>query len=133
MLDDVLSSLNEDIEEDLSGADYAQLQIGTRDWTVDTIIGQVLQENIDVNPHFQRRNAWNDAKRSRFLESLILGVPIPQLVLAERREPGRRGTFIVIDGKQRLMTLAGLRDERYSFWNNREFVKLKTSCYRSTA
>jgi len=124
MLDETLTSLNEDIEEDLSGADYANLQIGTRDWTVDTIISQVLQQNIDVSPHFQRRNAWNDAKRSRFIESLILGVPIPQLVLAEKRASGSRGTFIVIDGKQRLTTLAGLRDMDYDFWNRREFSKL---------
>src|SRR5262249_46002131 len=32
-----------------------------------------------------------------------LGLPIPQLVLAER--PGRKGAFLVIDGKQRLLTL----------------------------
>jgi hypothetical protein len=42
-------------------------------------------------------------RKSRFIESLILGLPIPQLVLAENR--GKKGTFIVIDGKQRLLTL----------------------------
>ncbi len=122
--EDLLVDLNEGIEEDLAGADYTVLQIGTRDWTVDTIIQQVIAGNIDVNPSFQRRNAWNDAKRSRFLESLILGVPIPQLVLAEKPGADARGTFYVIDGKQRLTTIAGLRDRRYDFWTGRRFARL---------
>lgn len=41
-------------------------------------------------------------RRSRLIESFILGFPVPQLVLAEN--PRQRGTFIVIDGKQRLLT-----------------------------
>jgi hypothetical protein len=77
----------------------------SRDWTVGTILAQIEQGNIDLNPNFQRRNAWNDEKRSRLIESLIIGVPIPEIVLAEDRE--RRKSFIVIDGKQRLLSILG--------------------------
>lgn len=56
-----------------------------------------------MNPKFQRRDAWNVRRKSLFIESLILGLPIPQLVLAEKRD--QRSRFIVLDGKQRLLSV----------------------------
>jgi hypothetical protein len=50
------------------------------------------------------------------IESFILGFPIPQLVLAEN--PRRKRSFIVIDGRQRLMTIAGLYLREFrDYWN----------------
>ena len=112
----VLSDQLDDVElwnrEDASelerpkGLKKYQIVVASRDWTVETIVRQVEQEHIDLDPAFQRRNAWRDHRRSRLIESFILGFPVPQLVLAEN--PRRRSTFVVIDGKQRLMTIASL-------------------------
>lgn len=73
------------------------------DWTAETMMSQLARENIDLDPSFQRRSAWTDKKQSLFIESLILGLPIPQLILAEAK--GKKGSFIVIDGKQRLLSI----------------------------
>ena len=73
------------------------------DWTAETILSQLARGNIELNPRFQRRDAWTPIRKARFIESLFLGLPIPQLVLAEH--PGRRGTYLVLDGKQRLLSL----------------------------
>ncbi len=73
------------------------------DWTAETILSQVGKGNILLNPRFQRRETWDDERKSRFIESLVLGLPVPQLVLAEVR--GLRGKYLVIDGKQRLLAL----------------------------
>lgn len=56
-----------------------------------------------MNPRFQRRDAWKIDRKSRFIESLIVGLPIPQIVLAESKQD--RGKFIVLDGKQRLLAI----------------------------
>ena len=92
-------------EEDLAkGASrYSEAVVTSTDWTVDTIGAQLEEGSIDLAPIFQRRNAWRDDRKSRFIESLFLGLPIPEIVLAER--PKARGTFLVLDGKQRLLTL----------------------------
>jgi hypothetical protein len=82
---------------------FSQAVLWASDWTVETILSQLGRGNIEMNPRFQRRDAWNKPAKSRFVESLILGLPIPQIVLAERRD--RRGQYIVLDGKQRLLTL----------------------------
>ena len=74
------------------------------DWTAATLIDQLRRKNIQLDPDFQRREAWTNKRKSQFIESLVLGLPVPQLVLAEHES--KKGRFIVIDGKQRLLTLA---------------------------
>lgn len=66
-------------------------------------MSQINKGNIELNPIFQRRDAWTIQRKSAFIESLVLGLPVPQIVLAERRDA--RGRYIVIDGKQRLLSL----------------------------
>jgi hypothetical protein len=77
--------------------------IASSDWTAETIIGQLRKGNIDLDPSFQRREAWKDDRKSKFIESLMLDMPTPQIILAERKDS--RGKYLVIDGKQRLLTL----------------------------
>ena len=94
-------------DADLTGVTAASLSsavVWGTDWTAATIVDQLRRETIYLDPAFQRRDAWTDERKSRFIESLILGLPIPQLVLAERKRA--KGKFIVIDGKQRLLSLA---------------------------
>lgn len=79
--------------------------LASSDWTADTMLSQIAKDNIYLDPLFQRRAVWRSEKRSRFIESLILGVPVPQLVLASRDRQSQGSSFIVIDGKQRLLTL----------------------------
>lgn len=110
----------EDAEELRGGADQEtppKLVVFSRDWTVETIVRQIEQGNIDLDPDFQRRNAWQDDRRSRLIESFVLNFPVPQIVLAEH--PEQKKSFIVIDGKQRLMTIAGFYLERFrGYWNS---------------
>lgn len=74
------------------------------DWTAFTVVDQIKRGIIDLNPKFQRRQAWSITKRSELVFSLLTNIPIPQIVLAEN--PQQKGKYIVIDGKQRLMSLA---------------------------
>src|SRR2546428_10776086 len=125
-LDEVELWNREDAEEleRPAAATSRKITVSSRDWTVETILRQIEQENIDLDPAFQRRNAWRDHRRSRLIESFVLGFPVPQIVLAEN--PRRSGSFIVIDGKQRLMTIAGLYLSSYrDYWNQPKFSGLQ--------
>lgn len=80
------------------------------DWTVETLYRQIEKGNINLDPKFQRREAWDIDRKSKFIESVLCNFPIPNVVLAE--EKNSKGRYIVIDGKQRLFTiLSFLRDE----------------------
>ncbi|MBL8663320.1 MAG: DUF262 domain-containing protein [Candidatus Odyssella sp.] len=101
---EVLEAAQEDESdlENIPGAVFRDILVNPTDWTVETLLNQISRGTIDLAPPFQRRDAWNNDKKSRFIESLFMGLPVPQVVLAEKSE---RGTFIIIDGKQRLLTL----------------------------
>jgi len=93
-------------EEDLANLDqslFPQAVVSGNDWTTETLINQINKGNILLDPAFQRRDAWDKKRKSLFVESLILGLPVPQLVLAESKD--RRGAYIVLDGKQRMLTI----------------------------
>jgi hypothetical protein len=93
---------DEDVAEEIKRTDITAVVSGT-DWTTETIASQLKRGNIQLNPRFQRRDAWKRERKSRFIESLIVGLPIPQIVLAEAEN--NRGKFIVLDGKQRLLSI----------------------------
>ena len=92
----------EEVEEELTPKKISEAVVYGTDWTVETILSQIRRKNIDMPP-FQRRDAWTRKRKSRYIESLILGLPIPQIILAERKD--KRGSFLVLDGKQRLLSL----------------------------
>ncbi|MGQ4133778.1 DUF262 domain-containing protein, partial [Escherichia coli] len=52
-------------------------------------------------PNFQRHYVWDIKRASKLIESLLIGLPIPQIFLYEQD----KNEFLVIDGQQRLMTL----------------------------
>lgn len=102
---DELENVNLENEDDVKVNinEYQQAVIWSTDWTTGTIVTQMDKGTIDLKPKFQRREAWDDKRKSKFIESIILGLPIPQIILAERKD--KKGTYIVIDGKQRLLSI----------------------------
>lgn len=85
------------------------------DWTVETLIGQLKKGRIELNPEFQRRDAWGISAKSLLIESIILNFPVPAITLAEQSDSKK---FIVVDGKQRLTALAQFFNEMPSSKNN---------------
>ncbi len=68
-------------------------------------IGEVLSlyrdGDIDIHPEFQRIFRWNETQKSRLIESILLGIPIPPIFVSQRDD----GVWDVIDGVQRLSTV----------------------------
>ena len=118
MKEDNIEDAFQELDDIGNASENANLIVYSRDWTVATILNQIEQGNIDLNPGFQRRNAWTDDKRSKLIESIMIGYPIPEIVLAE--DKNRRNSFIVIDGKQRLLTIAGFKNpDIYQYWTKK--------------
>lgn len=82
---------------------FYQAVVWGTDWTTETIARQLEKGNIDLNPSFQRRDAWTNKEKSKLIESLMLGLPVPPIILAESKE--KKNSYIVIDGKQRLLSI----------------------------
>lgn len=91
----------EELNIDLSK--FNQAVIWGTDWTTETMARQLEKGNIDLNPSFQRRDAWSEQEKSRLIESLMLGFPVPPIILAENKQ--KKNSYLVIDGKQRLLSI----------------------------
>ena len=68
-------------------------------------IGEMMNlykdDELDVHPEFQRFFRWDDEQKTRLIESILLGIPIPPIFVAQRID----GKWDVIDGQQRLSTV----------------------------
>ncbi|QJT81937.1 DUF262 domain-containing protein [Kosakonia sp. MUSA4] len=121
--DHEIIEFNEEIVSDdpVTRDDLEGLVIYSRDWTIETIISQIEANNIDLNPSFQRRNVWENDKRSKLIESLIVGYPVPEVVLAEI--PSKKKQYVVIDGKQRLLAIHGFFKPENEYWKGKAELK----------
>lgn len=71
------------------------------DYPVDGLVRRVRAGDIIV-PKFQRGFVWSLKEASRFVESLLLGLPVPSIFLSKEAESQK---LLVIDGQQRLLSL----------------------------
>lgn len=71
------------------------------DYVVEVLVKRITKGDIFIPP-FQREFVWSLKDASRFMESLLLGLPVPSIFLS--REPETQ-KLLVIDGSQRLRTL----------------------------
>lgn len=85
---------------------------------VDGLVRRMQEGDIFIPP-FQRNYVWNFTQASRFIESLLLGLPVPGIFLAREEESER---LLVIDGQQRLRTLQFFFEGEYGLVNKRPFA-----------
>lgn len=95
------------IQEQLSN-EQKFVSFDMRELTIEFYVTKYL-ENIDKDdnemyvPDYQREFIWDINRQSRFIESLLLGLPVPFIFTAEIPESGR---LEIVDGSQRIRTMA---------------------------
>lgn len=104
------------------------------DYPVDTLVKRMKNQAFFI-PEFQRNFVWSQRHASRFIESLLMGLPVPGIFLYKEADTGRH---LVVDGQQRLRTLqysysglfldkafrlVGVREE----WEGKTYSGLETS------
>src|SRR5688572_16088289 len=68
---------------------------------VKSIVQEINSKELIVNPSFQRKSVWDNTRKSRLIESLLLNIPIPVCFFAEDKD----GKKVVVDGQQRLRAI----------------------------
>lgn len=88
------------IEQEIAKIHTKQLDISFNE-----IADMYLSGELNIKPEFQRLFRWSEEKRSRFIESLILEMPVPPIFVIEVEE----GKFELIDGLQRISSYLHFR------------------------
>lgn len=101
------------------------------DFPVESLVSRMKKEVFYI-PKFQRNFVWSQKHASRFIESLLMGLPIPSIFLYKEEESGKH---VVVDGQQRLTTLFRFYQGKFGNkdfylmdvrekWNNKTYDQL---------
>ena len=71
------------------------------DMSVGEIMNLYRDHELVINPAYQRLFRWDETRKSRFIESLLLGIPVPPIFVFQ----DENGVWELIDGLQRLSTI----------------------------
>ncbi|VXA57315.1 conserved hypothetical protein [Acinetobacter proteolyticus] len=94
--------------------DTARMQVNTDSYpmSIGELINLYDDGELDIHPEFQRVYRWSTEQKSRLIESILLGIPLPSIFVAQRKD----GVWDVVDGLQRISTilsfLGKLKDEK---------------------
>jgi uncharacterized protein with ParB-like and HNH nuclease domain len=103
----------------------------TRDIIIETLVSKYLiglekDENEIYVPDYQREFVWDEERQSKFIESIILGLPMPYIFLADMRD----GRLEIIDGSQRIRTLAAFINNELKLKNLDILTELLGFCFK---
>ena len=94
--------------EELYSINEYEITTSANDFNIKTLYDFIKSGAINI-PGFQRNYVWDIKRASKLIESIIIGLPIPQIFLYQES----RNKFLVIDGQQRLMSLYYFIEQRF--------------------
>ncbi|MBD2501236.1 DUF262 domain-containing protein [Anabaena azotica] len=107
----------------------------TNEYPVEVLV-QKYREGLeeDINelyvPDYQREMAWDDVRQSKFIESILLGLPIPYIFVADLRpEEDDLGRLEIVDGTQRIRTLDRFLNNELTLRGLKKLEKLNNFKY----
>lgn len=80
---------------------------------------------ICIDPSFQRNFVWKNKQMSELIESVIIGIPLPLIYLAE----SQRGDLVVVDGRQRLTTFIKFLNDEFRLNGLRILKDINGCCF----
>lgn len=80
---------------------------------IKSLVDEIRTQELIVRPSFQRNRVWDRSRQSKFVESILLNIPIPTLFFAEDDDK----TKVVVDGQQRLLALKDFLENQYPLRN----------------
>lgn len=78
-----------------------EIDYNTRDYSIDFLIQKFREDEFYIPPEYQRQYIWNDSNKNRFVESILLGLPIPLMFFSDTED----GRCEIIDGAQRTQAM----------------------------
>ena len=83
----------------------ARVRTQGKDYSFNELLSMYEDKELVINPDYQRLFRWSEEKESRFIESLILELPLPPIFVIEIED----GKYELIDGLQRFSTYLHFR------------------------
>lgn len=86
----------------------------TKVYSINDFLNWHENGELQLSPKYQRKNVWNARAESYLIDTIIRGLPIPQVFLRQSIDTTVRRTFReVIDGQQRLRTIIKFQNNEF--------------------
>ena len=72
---------------------------------VSWFFGAAQRDELVLAPDFQRKPIWNTKQRSALIETILLGLPIPEIFVQEKTDSEGSTAYVVVDGQQRIRSI----------------------------
>jgi hypothetical protein len=95
-------------EDDDTPYDPDKIRVDTLRFSLHQIHDMIKRGDINLTPDFQRNLVWDNQKKSRLIESILMRIPLPMFYFAQDEE----GRISVVDGLQRLSTIRDFMDNK---------------------
>lgn len=95
-----IEEIQEELNDNYSNDDLYNINSWGADLSFRELI-TMYEENELLKPELQRYYVWEKPEASRFIESILLGLPVPSVFLANTQDDKK----LIIDGYQRIMTV----------------------------
>ena len=105
-------------EEDVTTISEYDITVSPNDFNISTLFN-LMDNGVIKLPAFQRNYVWDIKVASKLIESIILGLPIPQVFLYEKG----KNNFLIIDGQQRLLSIYFFMKERFPNTEGRKLLR----------
>ena len=79
-----------------------EVRYGTREYVAEYLVGKFEADEFYIPLEYQRNFVWSDEDCSYFIESVLIGLPIPYMFFADTED----GRTEIVDGAQRMNALA---------------------------
>lgn len=79
----------------------AEIKTDSYSMSIGELINLYNDKEIDIHPEFQRFFRWSTTQKTKLIESILLGIPLPPIFVSQRQD----GIWDVVDGLQRLSTI----------------------------
>lgn len=88
-----------------SPASIEQIKAKTDTWRINDFSGKANLGRLNLNPSYQRGDAWQNPEAQKLIESVLRGIPLPSIIVLKPQSHSATAKYEVVDGKQRLTAL----------------------------
>lgn len=103
----------------------SEINFDTRDYSIDFLVQQYRDDEFYIPDEYQRQYIWEENDKTRFIESILLGLPIPFMFFSDTDD----GRCEIIDGAQRTQTLEEFMSDDLNLTSMKKLTSLEGFSY----
>lgn len=102
------------------------IRVDTKHYSIRQIYDMLKDGDLILQPDFQRNLVWDEQRKSRLIESVLLRIPLPMFYFAQDEE----GVLFVVDGLQRLSAITDFMDNKINLKGLEYLTEFEGASYK---